>query len=262
MQHTIPPANDPQRMAAYYDQLAPVYGEGELFRARRASVLAAIAAELAKARTVLDLGCGNGSYAADIVSRAPSARIVGADLSVEMVRAAHRRLGARAPVVRAAATALPFRAACFDVVFMSHVLQLVDDIGRCAAEVTAALTPGGWWITTIGVSGWRQAVLPLLGAEALQELAALFAVGRERAPADDEQRAAAACADVGLQPSWRRPSFSVSWPAVEEWLRLRWFVVADAAVRARAERWLGRVRPRVLEQTFTITETVLVARKG
>ena len=47
-------------VAAYYDRLAPVYGAGAYFQARRRAVLAAIRSDIAAARRLLDLGCGNG----------------------------------------------------------------------------------------------------------------------------------------------------------------------------------------------------------
>jgi len=249
-------------VAAYYDRLAPVYGEGAVFGARRAAVLAAIAGELASARTVLDLGCGNGTYGAEFVTRAPSALVLGADLSAEMLSAARCRVGARLSVVQADAAALPFHHASFDVVFMNHVLQLVEDIERCVAEVATCLAPGGRWITTIGVSSWRESVRRLLDAEALQELAALVASVRSRAVTDDETRVAAACAGVGLQPTWHSAPFSVTWAALEEWIQIRWLTVADEAQRAQAESWLAQVRPRTAGLSFSISETLLVARKA
>ena len=246
----------------YYERLAPVYGEGAVFGARRAAVLAAIADELAGARAVLDLGCGNGTYAAEFVARVPAAVVLGADLSAGMLSAARRRVGERLSVVQTDAVALPFHHASFDVVFMSHVLQLVDDIERCVAEVAACLAPGGRWITTVGVSGWRESVLRLLGPEALQELAALVESGWSRAANDNERRVSAACAAAGLQPTWRSASFSATWAALEEWIQIRWLTIADEARRARVERWLAQVRPGAAGLTFSISESFLVARRA
>ena len=131
------PERPADAVAAYYDRLAPSYGEGELFAARRAAVLTAIAAEVENARAILDLGCGNGTYLAEFAVRVPAALVVGADLSPAMLSAARARIGAPTTVVRTDAIALPFRSARFDLVFMSHVLQLVHDVGRCIAEVAS-----------------------------------------------------------------------------------------------------------------------------
>jgi SAM-dependent methyltransferase len=247
-------------VAAYYDRLAPVYGEGEYFRLRRAVVLGAIGAELAAARAVLDLGCGNGAYAGELAARAAGARVVGADLSPEMIRQARRRLGARISLLRADATALPFCHGSFDLVFMSHVLLLVSDIERCVAEVSRCLALGGCLVATVGHGNWRDMVGDFLGADAWPQLEALFGSGL-RAAVDDETRAAAACARAGLQSEARRAAFSVAWSAVEEWIRIRWLSIVDDAVRELAERLLAQVRPRAAELHVQFSETLLVARK-
>ena len=89
---------------AYYDRLAPVYGDGEYFRARRAAVLTALSAEIAGVRAVLDLGCGNGAYLTELFrARNAAARPVGVDLSPHMLQATRQRLGEHLPLVRAVA---------------------------------------------------------------------------------------------------------------------------------------------------------------
>ena len=139
---------------------------------------------------------------------------------------------------------------------------MVDDIERCVAELATCLARGGRWISTVGVSGWRESLHRFLGAEALQELAAVIASVRSPAATDDQTRVVAACAGVGLQLTWRRAPFSVMWPALEEWIHIRWTTVADEAWRARAESWLAQVRPRAAGLSFSISETLLVARKA
>ncbi len=249
-------------VSKYYDRLAPVYGDGAYFAARRTAVLDAIAAELATARTVLDLGCGNGSYAADFLARAPAVRLTGADLSPAMVQAAHRRLGKRVALLRGDAMTLPFRGASFDLVFMSHVLLLVPDIQVCVNEVARTLTPGGLLVATAGTSHWRDTVRQFLGAQEQQEIDALFATSGLRARDDDEERTGAACLVAGLEPQWRRAAYAVNWPALEEWLRIRWVTVFDPEQQEEIERWLARVRLRAAGLTLSLKETLLVARKS
>jgi ubiquinone/menaquinone biosynthesis C-methylase UbiE len=251
-----------RRLAAYYDRLADVYGEGEVFAARRAAVIDAIATELGDAHAVLDLGCGNASYAAEFVQRAPTARLLGADVSADMLQGARRRAGRRMALVQADAAALPFAAGSFDLVFMSHVLQLIANIDRCVADIAACLTADGVLIATVGVSGWRDTMGRLLGSETLRELFAQVAPPRASAATDDQFRVASACVAAGLQPTWRRPTFSVAWPAVEEWVRIRWLSIVDEPLRARAERWLAERRGSAAGLTFEIAETLLVARKN
>lgn len=246
-------------VAAYYDRLAPVYGEGEYFRARRAAVLETLAAEIDKARTVLDLGCGNGAYLAEFVGRWPHARLIGMDLSPQMLQAARQRMGTSSALVRADATALPLRRGSVDLVFMSHVLLLVGDVEACVAEVARSLVSRGVLAATVGVSRWRDLVRERLGAEQSQELEALLGGGL-RAVVDDDKRAAAACVRVGLEPELRTAAFTVDWPAVEEWVRMRWLSIADEGVRLRADGWLAQVRARAEALHLRLTETVLVAR--
>jgi ubiquinone/menaquinone biosynthesis C-methylase UbiE len=250
-----------RRLAAYYDRLADVYGEGEVFAARRAAVIDAVAAELSGAHAVLDLGCGNGSYAGEFVERTPRARLVGADLSADMLRGARRRAGRQIHLVQADAAALPFAAGSFDVIFMSHVLQLITNIDRFVADIATCLTADGLLIATVGVGGWRETMGRLLGPEALRELFAQVASPRTGAAAADQSRVATACVAAGLRPTWRRPSFSVRWPAVEEWVRIRWLSIVDEPLRARAEHWLTELRGSAAALTFEIAETLLVARK-
>lgn len=248
-------------VAAYYDRLAPVYGDGAYFRARRGAVLQAIATEISGARTVLDLGCGNGAYAVDFVACAPAVRLTGADLSPAMLQAARRRVGGRISLAQADAMALPFRRASFDVVFMSHVLLLVPDIQRCVGEVMRTLNPSGLLVATAGTSRWRDLVPQFLGTEERQEIETLFATSGLRANEDDAERAAAACRAAGLQPEWRPAPYAVTWPAIEEWLRIRWLTVFDRERQGAAERWLARVRPRAAGLTLSLTETLLLAHK-
>ncbi len=250
-----------RQLAAYYDRLADVYGEGEVFATRRAVVLDAIAAELSGAEAVLDLGCGNGSYAAEFAHRVPTARLIGADLSADMLQGARRRAGRRMHLVQADAAALPFAVNSFDLVFMSHVLQLVADIDRCVSGIATCLSAGGVLIATVGVGGWRETIARLLGPEALRELFAQVAPPGVGAATDDESRVVAACVSAGLQPAWRRVSFSVAWPAVEEWVRIRWLSIVDEPLRTGAEGWLAKLRSKAAGLTFEIPETLLVARK-
>src|ERR1700674_4104675 len=93
-------------IAAYFGRLAKSYGEGEYFGRRRAAAIAAIAGEIGRAGTILDLGCGNGAYLRDLTAIDTRAKLAGADLSIDMLSEARRRVGARANFIQADATAL------------------------------------------------------------------------------------------------------------------------------------------------------------
>jgi SAM-dependent methyltransferase len=280
--------SDRRTVARYYDRLAAVYGDGELFGARRAAVLAAIADEIARTRRVLDLGCGNGAFAVEFATRAPNSHVVGMDLSPGMVQAAQRRLHRCADFLRGDASALPFRSGTFDIVFMSHVLMLVPNMERCVADISKCLVPGGQLIATIGMGGWRAALGPAAGASSitrsllrrgsgqgwslqtaasdrllatLLRLRSLFGA-RNLRTFDDERRAGAACRAAGLEPEMRRAPFCVGGHALEEWIQIRWLTTFPAPLRLLARLLLPAVRWRVAGRTVQLAETVLIATKG
>ena len=102
---------------------------------------------MADARSVLDLGGGVGSLAPVLQSAAPRAHVVVSDRAEGMVRRV--RLGS--PVV-ADACHLPFRARAFDAVFLTFVLQFIDEPARMFGEVARVLRPGG----AVAVAAWGQ----------------------------------------------------------------------------------------------------------
>jgi ubiquinone/menaquinone biosynthesis C-methylase UbiE len=248
-------------IAAYYDRLALVYGEGQYFRARRLAALEAAAAEVADASSLLDLGCGNGGYLAEFTERLPLRTAVGADLSPEMLAAARRRLGGRVELVRADAVALPFPSQCLDVVFMSHVVQLVPDLGACVAEVARVLRSGGRLIATVGSSRLRSMLSRFFSSE---ELADLPLLGPEQLPPPTDQEreyVSTACRNAGLQVGSRSAAFAVSLAGLVEWVRIRWLSVADEQSRLRFEQLLEQLQQRAAGASFSLVEELIVARK-
>lgn len=91
--------------------------------------------------TVLDLGCGPGTYCRTL--RRLGYRVVGLDYAREVLqRAAERCQGV--PLVQAEAYRLPFRDGSFDHLLCIGVLQSLRDERRALAEMRRALRPGGW----------------------------------------------------------------------------------------------------------------------
>lgn len=98
--------------------------------------------------TVLDLGCGAGFdvfVAAFTVG--PSGRVIGVDISPEMLTVAERgRAEVGLPNVelrQADVEALPFPDATFDVALSNGVLNLIPDKPAALREVFRVLKPGG-----------------------------------------------------------------------------------------------------------------------
>jgi SAM-dependent methyltransferase len=92
-------------------------------------------------QSILDVGCGNGSYERALVSRRHSGLRVAIDLSAGMLP-----LVTDATVVLADVQALPFSGACFDLVLAPHMLYHVPDIDIAAREIRRVLRPDGLFV--------------------------------------------------------------------------------------------------------------------
>jgi ubiquinone/menaquinone biosynthesis C-methylase UbiE len=97
-------------------------------------------AQLGAGRAVLELGCGDGFFTARL-GEASGARVIGVDVSPDLLAAARERLPA-AEFVRADAHRLPFAAASFDAVVGSSVLHHLEP-STALAEARRVLKPGG-----------------------------------------------------------------------------------------------------------------------
>ena len=89
--------------------------------------------------TVLDVGCGGGSFLAALAR--PGLRVVGLDFSHEAARVAWRSGGV--PAVCAALERTPFAAGSFNAITLFHVLEHVPRPADYLAAVHHLLAPGG-----------------------------------------------------------------------------------------------------------------------
>ena len=133
-----------------YDSVA------ESYERVRAPVTAPVAADLValaappQGARVLDVGSGTGVAAAAAAAAIPAGVVVGADLSVEMLRiGARARPGLR--LVAAEAIQLPFRDASFDAVLANFVLTEFTRYDTALFDLVRVLRPGG----TLAASVWR-----------------------------------------------------------------------------------------------------------
>lgn len=123
--------------AATAAQLEAFYETRDV-RRRRALVLEALAPE--PEEHVVDIGCGPGFYAADLLARGTAVT------AVDPAPAMREMTSRRAPettVVDGSATALPLGDASVDRALSVQVLEYVQDVAAALAEARRVLRPGG-----------------------------------------------------------------------------------------------------------------------
>ena len=138
---------------------------GSITERRELDLVLAMAGEL-DGRRVLDVGCGDGTYALAAAER--GALVSGVDIAPEMIRAAEARVVERSLNIDfrvGSAAALPFDDGSFDVVIAVTLLCLASDPGAAADECARVTAPGGrvvigelgrWnlWAASRRLRGW------------------------------------------------------------------------------------------------------------
>jgi len=123
-------------------------------RRRNARDLAAIGRALDEAArrgapvaSALDLPCGTGRLAPLLLERRIAA--AGADVAIEMIRVARRKLGRTYPVFQCSADAIPLRDRALDAVFAIRFLFHLDAEGRRRVLTEMARVSRRWVIVDI-----------------------------------------------------------------------------------------------------------------
>jgi ubiquinone/menaquinone biosynthesis C-methylase UbiE len=252
------------QIASYFGRLADTYGDGEYYGRRRRAVLEAIAPEIAQARDVLDVGCGNGAFLVKFAPLSNIRTLTGADLTFDMLLSARNRAGARCRLVRANVAELPFKAESFDFILASHVLQFVGDVEGVVASIARYLRRGGLFVATgQRDDGVRQILSTVVGAERWQEIRDVIFRRARRREADErpKDRYQKAFVAAGLRVEERRAPFSVTWPDIDEWIKLRWIALVPEAERGRAEAALAEVAKAAATLTFNQHEPLILGRR-
>ena len=122
----------------------------EQFARRRAMLLE----QVRSGERVLDLGCGDGAFAAELV--AAGCVVTMADVAQEALRRARARVPGAEAVKLADGAPLPFLEDAFDAVWAGEVLEHVADVVGLLAEVRRGLRWGG---TLIATTPWHGRVI-------------------------------------------------------------------------------------------------------
>jgi trans-aconitate 2-methyltransferase len=152
--------------------------------------------------TLMDAGCGTGRLTAELLQNLPRGRVVGVDLSQNMLAGAHKFLATdfrgKFLLVAADLQDLPFERV-FDGIFSTAAFHWVLDHDRLFRSLFRALRPGGWLQAQCG-GGPNLALLRRRIAElaATSKYARYFAAFREPWTFNDAETAAAILRRAGF----------------------------------------------------------------
>jgi SAM-dependent methyltransferase len=114
-------------------------------------------AEVRARQRVLDIGCGEGTFTAEIARAGAS--VIGAEVAqaaIERARLRHAELDFRLVPEDGP---LPFEDGSFDLVWASEVIEHVGDTARWLSEVRRVLVPGGTLLVTTPAHGRLRVLL-------------------------------------------------------------------------------------------------------
>jgi SAM-dependent methyltransferase len=162
---TTAPVHHPDLRDFYEDPSVPV-ASGTPRSLRQARMLAAaLGPATGTPRTVLDIGCGDGTAAATAAPLLTGHRIVGVDWSHDALKRARAHLSY---AIRGELTGggLPFRTACADAVLFSEVIEHLVDPDAALDEIRRVLRPGGHlMLSTPNLAAWYNRALLLAGVQ-------------------------------------------------------------------------------------------------
>ena len=101
---------------------------------------------LSRPLRILDMGCGTGALAQQVLEAFPSCELSGVDLSERMLSRAAARLGSRARLACADSERLPFSDGLFDLVYCNDSFHHYPDPHRAAFQAWRVLAAGGAFV--------------------------------------------------------------------------------------------------------------------
>jgi len=137
MSNSTNPSSREWNSSAYHRLSAPQVSWGKKVLSRL---------KLGGDEVVLDAGCGTGRLTGELLEALPRGRVVGIDLSENMLRSAREHLagfGSRVSLVACDFLRMPF-ANAFDGILSTAAFHWVLDHDRLFANLYRALVSGGW----------------------------------------------------------------------------------------------------------------------
>lgn len=161
-----------QRVLRRYAGYAPTYDQrwGRYTAATVTRALEAVPRE--GGRSLLDVACGTGALIEMIRRRRPDLRMLGVDLSPDMLEQAKRRMSAAAHHGNTIAwkvgqaEQLPAEDGSFDILTCTNAFHLVRDGRAALTEFRRVLAPGGMMILV----DWCRDFLPMRWLEAVENV--------------------------------------------------------------------------------------------
>ena len=108
-------------------------------------IIPLVLAETRGARSVLDVGCGEGQISRQLALADPERRVVGCDPTPRQIEVARKR-GGRVTYIEAGLNSLPFSDGEFEAVVACLVFEDVDDLATAVSEVARVLGEGGCFV--------------------------------------------------------------------------------------------------------------------
>jgi malonyl-CoA O-methyltransferase len=143
---TRPPMLEPAEAYALWASSYPAHAHNPVMQAEQRAMLALMPDAL-QGQSVLDVGCGSGRYMLHALRRG-AARVIGVDLSPEMLERAGTELAAMQPdaevdLVQGSLTALPVPDARANLTICGLVVGHLESLQQSLAELHRVTRPGG-----------------------------------------------------------------------------------------------------------------------
>jgi ubiquinone/menaquinone biosynthesis C-methylase UbiE len=134
--------------AGFLEELVELEQENFWYRARNDLIVWALARWFPRARSFVEVGCGNGIVLTAVADARPELALTALDPFTEGLAVAARRVPA-AELVQGDARELPWSAEEFDVAGAFDVIEHIRDDDRALAELFRVVRPGGGLILTV-----------------------------------------------------------------------------------------------------------------